>query len=569
MKLKILDKIDLTTLESYDFLFLPWRTEQVGSTIEDFNILHNICFDLLILDFNQILYNFSSHNYLELPESLGGILLNDKIKTTALNLRIQHFTRMLLLNNLEHKNCESIKNNLPKNIYGQLSNKDCVLLLSNYYIYLSRWIYSPLFFILFSLKYKTQIKIPEKYILKWTQFKSETLQILTFFSSRIGKLYSLKAMYFWLTRLNESNLWSANEMLLKNISKSAFNYDDLENNRVFTYADYFDSILGAQIIREFGHHLYFPTKFKNKIKTYDRNVPVNFLDSQIYDRTNASLKAIHKSEKKKKILINSTSNANNVTNSEFLEIFKFLKHYSSAHFMGHICELFGFIQLALTNTKLKNEEFIIIPGSAIRIKSKNGIKQGPDGLIASIVKSNKEVKLVVAGIIEMKSYRISLNKIQQQIQSHRLRMENEKIQLIKYKEDLCNVFAFEDDIDKNEIIEVDKVTFTKNLESIAIVPSYKRDSKIKQEITLVELPWLPLGFKKMGLYFFLWIVQNFGRIGAELDYNRGISNWVKIMKRILDEEVLSKRNKNEIVKLLQYFKQGIKSVDCEWIKIDR
>lgn len=45
----------------------------------------------------------------------------------------------------------------------------------------------------------------------------------------------------------------------------------MENNRIFTYADYFGSVLGAQMAREFGGWLRFTVRSDWKPAAYDRD----------------------------------------------------------------------------------------------------------------------------------------------------------------------------------------------------------------------------------------------------------------------------------------------------------
>jgi len=555
-----------------NFPFLPWRREKIALFSEEHKELSCICHNFLYLDFCQFLYSSEYKKPLEFhfkQENFDKKMLCDSSSMIALNLNLLHFSRLQFLSNLISKRAGLLLKNVNTGIYPSINDSTANFLYNKYNDFLKKWCFSPIFFMLFSLPYKTKIHLPIDLLSDWVLLKKDIEDILDFFNSFLHSKLVMKVLYFWLTRMHEANLWDGKDAALKTFCEKAFFYDDMENNRVYSYADYFGTAMGGQFIREYGRFLYFPVHHSQKIKNYNRNEAVDFLDKQVYDRLGSCLVAAGKGLKGK-LLLDAITKPDSISDDEALQVLRFLKYYSSVHFMGHISELFGLCMAQMIENYIFDSDVVCIPGSSIFINTDKGIKQGPDGIFGNILQEDGKSELIIEGLIEVKSYQVSQKKLQLQLEQHAKRLIDNKVLLTASSLDSLGIWlpkeTVGDDIDI-KTFTIDKVTISKKLQYIAIVPSYK---KTRQNIStndryhLLEMPWSPKGFKSMSLYFIIWIVENYGRIGDEDNYDKGRICLKTLLERLDESKILKRSDMYMIKNLIEALNVNIGNPDKYW-----
>lgn len=565
-------RIDKVKMNKLSFPFLPWRREKVGITADEYQELIAICYDFLYLDFCQMLYNSGYKESLEFhfqQNDFAQKMLSDSSSIMALQLNLLHFNRLQFLSNLTSKRANFLSQNISIEIYPNINNRIADILLNIYDEFLKKWCFNPIFFMLFSLPYNQQLHVPSYLWTDWACLKKDIEDILDFFNDFIHSELIVKIFYFWLTRLHEANLWDKENDALKSFCKSAFFYDDMENNRVHTYADYCGTSMGGQFIREYGIFLDFPIHYKDKIKSYDRNKAVEFLDRQVYDRLGSCLVAAREG-KKGKLLVNAIIQPNSISDDEALEVLRFLKYYSSVHFMGHIGELFGLAMAQMASNDIFDLDVVCIPGSSISINTKNGIKQGPDGIFGNIIHIDGKLQLIIEGLIEVKSYRVSQKNLQQQLKQHAMRLLENDVLLTASSLHELGVWLPKETIENTidiESFKIDKVCMSEKLQYIAIVPAYKKERQnffLNDNFHLMEMPWNPKGFKAMALYFIIWIVENYGRIGDENNYEIGRNSLDVLLRRLEKVKTLKNSDIYMVQGLLKSLKVRIGNPDEYW-----
>ena len=180
---------------------------------------------------------------------------------------------------------------------------------------------------------------------------------------------------------------------------------------------------------------------------------------------------------------------------------------------------------------------------------------------------NDKFHLKIFGIIEIKSYRVSPKIFLNQFTNHLDRLKKNQIKLIVRKdENQIMRWAQKNEIgdEAYQISSVESIEFDDKVEFIAVIPSSFR-KRVNSEISFIEMPWLPFGFQLMGYTFIYWIIENFGRIGNESNYEIGKKSWIINLERILKNDRLSNRDKQSIKLFLQFLKYGIQSPDNYWV----
>jgi hypothetical protein len=546
--LYIIHSIEIDKIVNLDFPFLPYRKERICMTATESHQMNSICYDLLYLDCCQALYNCGYKKSLEFhfeQKDFDKKMLCDSIGIMALNLNLIHFSRLQFLSNLMSKRTNFLMQNISTEIYPRIDKHVGMILLNKYNEFLEKWCFSPIFLMLFTLPYNEKLKLSTNLFSHWIIFKKDIKSLLDFFNTYVDAQLMIKVFSFWLNRIHEANLWNDKDNVLKTFCKRAFFSDDIETNRVYSYADYFGTIMGGQFIREYGRFLYFPVYSENKIKNYDRNKVVEFLDRQVYDRLSSCL-AVAGEGQKGKLLVDAVTQPSKVSNDEALEILRFLKYYSSVHFMGHIGELFGLSMAQMASKSIFNSDIVCIPGSSIFINTDKGVKQGPDGIFGKIIQKQDKLHLIIEGLIEIKSYRVSYKKLQAQLKQHLQRLIDNEILLTASSFDSSGQWfskeTIGDDI-KIKTFKINQVHISNKLQYIAIVPSYKKRRQclfMAENYHLLEMPWSPKGFRSMALYFIVWVVENYGRIGDESNYQKGKDSLKILLDRLKKVRMLKK-----------------------------
>ncbi len=566
MHLDFLNKVTLEDLERYFFLLSPWREKNVELKDRENYLLHAISKDLFILDFVQCL---ASHGIKEpiyeikvKSESIGTKLVTDTVNFIALTLELQNFTRLQFCLNWNIDDiCLQVFNTKCK-----IEQNEILFLIDQYLRFLDYSLKSRLFYILFNSPYNKNLIVSDRMSPLWLNYLWAFSILIKQFQNYFTDVSIFKFFRFWLTRLHQAGAWSSNLIDLKHISAQCAFYDDPENNRIFTHVDYFGSILGAQYLREYSSHIQFPVLSNNIIES--RYQSIEHIDEQIYNRMSACMVAAQGSESGE-ILTGISTGTIFYDDSVVLKAFNFLKYFSSAHFMGQLGELFG---LSLVNSRynLNSSEIVCIPGSSILIRTKKGAKQGPDGLLASVAFDNNQFIITIHAVIEVKSFRISKNKLASQLYNHLKRLKEGTVELIYNEGDDCiKYFAPKIGIGKNcyKSSLVKKIEFSDKVEYIGVIPSSAR--KIyPSPVALIEMPWFPTGFRLMGYSFMCWVIVNLGRVGNGGDYQKGKYSWIKRLELLLKNEKVNYRDKRSVEAFLDILKNGINNPDNYWVPLN-
>jgi hypothetical protein len=299
-----------------------------------------------------------------------------------------------------------------------------------YLEFIYRWGSSKVFVRLFSLPYKTHLQLPDSENALWIGYLNDLESLLNVVFDTIGRKNAFRLLQFWLSRTHEADLWPEDfgNRPLKTFCKKCFEDDDPENNRVHTYAEYGNSLLAAQLIRDSARELYFPIHgFK-----YSGTVNDGFhqwVDGEIYNRM-AMCALNAKNHPMAEIIIRACREPASVTDEESVKVLRYLKWFSGTHFMGHWGELVGLpLVIRYLNNKFPGG-LSCIPGSALRLKGKYGWQQGPDGLLAKVNWEGGEICLDIYGIIEIKSYNPSTKRIKNQLKRHMERLRDHEMKVM-------------------------------------------------------------------------------------------------------------------------------------------
>ena len=564
IELKFLNQSSLAEVKSFSFLFYRFREERIVLSIKESRILHSICYDLLILDFIQCL---ASHG-IEEPlneincdnNSIGKLILTDHVNYLALTLGLQNFTRIQFMLNWGQLEL-TLKIYEP---HKKIEITEVDGLIEDYINFIQYSMNNGIFYLLFSSPYNSKLILSKQLEPLWVEFLNRLSIVINKFQVYFSSISVNKFFAYWLRRVHQASTWGQEFDNLKSTSEKCWLYDDPENNRIYTHTDYFGSILGAQYLREYSEFIRLPV-FKRKQHIENRYSHLEHIDQLIYNKMAKCIVAASDSNYGEYIT-KISNGTGSYDDQKILKTFNFLKHFSSSHFMGHIGELFA---LSLVNFQIRrlNTKIICIPGSSILIKNKNGVKQGPDGLIATVVYINDKFHLKIFGIIEIKSYRVSPKIFLNQFTNHLDRLKKNQIKLIVRKdENQIMRWAQKNEIgdEAYQISSVESIEFDDKVEFIAVIPSSFR-KRVNSEISFIEMPWLPFGFQLMGYTFIYWIIENFGRIGNESNYEIGKKSWIINLERILKNDRLSNRDKQSIKLFLQFLKYGIQSPDNYWV----
>ena len=105
------------------------------------------------------------------------------------------------------------------------------------------------------------------------------------------------------------------------------------------------------------------------------------------------------------------------------------------------------------------------------------------------------------------------------------------------------------------------------IQQVGVVPAYRRQKhqSTSNDLVIVPMPWRPQGFRTMGFHFSLWLIENFGRVDAPDDYERGPTAWHAILKTFLDSGSSSKRiDKSTAHSLLSVIESRAEIADTFW-----
>ncbi len=166
-----------------------------------------------------------------------------------------------------------------------------------------------------------------------------------------------------------------------------------------------------------------------KPAAYDRDGVADWMEDHLYGRLPASLMALTSSQAGD-VLRRAATVPESVTDEELESAFRILRHYTVVHVMGHLGETFGTMVLKQQLAGAVPDDVCYTPGQAIWVEGEGGRKQGPDALLARVQwKPDGTLKLEIAGIVEMKAYRVSEPKLLAQIHQHEQRMAAGKVSL--------------------------------------------------------------------------------------------------------------------------------------------
>ena len=156
------------------------------------------------------------------------------------------------------------------------------------------------------------------------------------------------------------------------------------------------------------------------------------------------------------------------------------------------------------------------------------------------------VEVEVLGLVEVKAYRRGVKALKDQLRKHRRRWIQGEVKLLAEEPSDTARWLPWRSLSENPNRREFTVTashWPDQARQIAVVPTYRRrgtDSKA-EDLLIVPMPWQPSGFRSMGFHFSLWLIENFGRVGAPDDYDRGPLAWQSLLTRFLKSSGASKR----------------------------
>lgn len=497
---------------------------------------------LLRLDFAQML--FDGGWAVALKQALAdaqtrGWLRSDDALRLSLDLGLRHFTRLKLLASLGcGRGAGLMRNGMRQDIYPKLADSEAGEWMEGYERMLMRWI-CPLPGVAVGGRAGEEpplwVPPPEH---RWEEMLMEVSSLAEKIRRQVGERAMFRGMNFWFTQLHQLDRWPAGWDELRKLCAEAWQRDDMESNRVFTYADYFGSVLSAQMAREFGGWLRFTVRPEWKPAAYDRDGVADWMEDHLYGRLHASLAALT-SSRTGDILRRAATAPDSVTDEELTFAFRILRHYTVVHAMGHLGETFGTMVLKQQLAGKVDDDVCFIPGQAIWVEGEDGRKQGPDALLARVHRQQDgRVKLEVVGIVEKKAYRVSATRLLEQIHQHEQRMTAGKVTLLTLTppngEAVWHGRAEMNADGAISEITVTELSWSADLRRIAVLPAAKRAAKAphpSQEV--IEMPWTPTGFRRMGWRVLAWYGENLGRTADPNDYELGRTSWINCVERLL------------------------------------
>jgi len=546
-KTLLLNQVDKK--DKLGFAFCPWREKKCGLTKHDWEMLLQVAEELFLLDGAQCFYDLGYQSYLDelfaVNRGLSKKLNREPIRTMALNLNLMNFNRLAFHAGIRSLLCEPVFINShakpediekmwrsylePRSIDPARYECKAECAWERYVQLIYKWVYSKVFVWLFTLPYKTHLRLPVSENILWTDYLNNLGPLLKVLFDTMGRKGAFRLLQFWLRRTYEAGLWPGDieDQNLKTFSRECFENDDPENNRVYTYAEYGDSFRAAQLIRDSAGELYFPVHGLKYPGSTANEKFHQWVDEEIYNRmTLCALNA--KNHPAAKIIIRACKEPSSVTDEESLRALRYLKWFSGTHFMGHWGELVG---LPLVIRYLKKKFFkgvSCIPGSALRLKGKYGWQQGPDGLLAEVNWQGNEICLDIYGIIEVKSYNPSAKKIENQLKRHleRLRYHEMDVMIFDAAEGRERWVPW-DTAPKGvntRRLNVSMIRWKEPLLNIIVQPfrlSRSASKRKEDDYLKIFLPWKRLGFRGMGVGFTAWLIQNLARTLKPDDYYLG------------------------------------------------
>lgn len=228
-----------------------------------------------------------------------------------------------------------------------------------------------------------------------------------------------------------------------------------------------------------------------------------------------------------------------VTNEELEDAFRILRHYTVVHVMGHLGEAFGTMVLKQQLAGAVPEDVCYIPGQAIWVEGEGGRKQGPDALLARVQwKPDGTPRLEIVGIVEMKAYRVSAAKLLAQIHQHERRMAEGKVSLLTLTppngEPMWHGRAEMNAEGVSAEIQVSELSWSDDFRRIAVLPAPKRAFNARHpSLEVIEMPWTPTGFRRIGWRVLAWYGENLGRTADANDHELGRASWIACVERLL------------------------------------
>ncbi|MCL4205484.1 MAG: hypothetical protein KJ000_23625 [Pirellulaceae bacterium] len=453
-----------------------------------------------------------------------------------------------------------------------LSDAQAKAIWNTYQDFLKQWVFSPVFLALFTLPYKTALTLSAELEPVWTRFLAELSSLVRLVEQAWKPPAGYRFLRFWLSRVHEAKCWPPGEEYrrLQNACAACWQYDNPDSNRVLTYADYCGSIQAGQFIRQSAAELYFPVSGSMWSGPVDDSRHLDWLDRQLYDRM-ASCVASAQGHPKGELLVRSCREPDSLTEDDIVTLLRFLRFYSGVHFMGHLGELIGLPLVIRTLRSHLPPTATCIPGSSIRIRTDRGWQQGPDAVLANVQLQGTTADVEVLGLVEVKAYRRSVRALKDQIQKHRRRWIDGEVRLLGEEPNATARWLPWWSLSKNpnrHEFTVTNSTWPDRVREIGVVPAHRRRAAKAgaDDLLCVPMPWQPAGFRSMGLYFCLWLIENFGRVLDPDDYDLGPLGWQSFLMRFLNANGPAQRiEKSTARSLLAVIESRGENPDQHWV----
>jgi len=215
------------------------------------------------------------------------------------------------------------------------------------------------------------------------------------------------------------------------------------------------------------------------------------------------------------------------------------------------------------------ENATCIPGSSIRIRSDRGWQQGPDAVLADVQLDGESVEIEILRPVEVKAYRQTAKNLGEQLAKHRRRFKAGDVHLLAETQvehpRWLPWSPISENPNRKEFL-VTRCNPSGSLVNVCVVPARRRiPPKGRDTDSLwIRMPWFPQGFRWMGLHFSLWLIENFGRVEAPDDYDRGPEAWRRLLPRLLKSKQPSRHDKAAAKPLLDILESRGRNPDEFW-----
>lgn len=553
---------------------LPWRREPCGLSSSDWVLLQRCCLDLLRLDAAVLFAEEGDPRPLwTAAESAYGdprVLRHEGVRGLARTLRLLNFNRFAF-----RRTCGASVSDAVRSFAAPLDpapgGEDARDLWEGYDRFLRRWVFSSVFVELFALPYRTNLTVSESAAAAFQGLLGEVAALVERTGALWGWPRGFRLLNFWLRRLREAAAWPEGEAFaeLHRACDACWKFIDPDDDRAQNYAGYCGSDLAGQFFREAAAELHFPVHAMRRPEALSNLCAYPWLDAQFYDRLGACTAAARGHPKGAR-LAQACARPNEIPAPEIAELLRFLCSFSAQHFMGHVGELVG-LPLVIRTVRPPCSGFgalSCIPGSSLRVRTVGAWQQGPDAVLATASIDGDRADLEVVGIVEVKTFPEKPRRLRRQMARHEARLREGEIALaVESSHDGVRWVPWSALLrsPSRTTLSVRACRLRDPVFRVCVLPAQRREMDVTREgYRTVRMPWTGQGFRRMGLHFSCWLIENFGRLEDPADYDRGVLAWQALLRRLLGGVDTSAADRAAAQQLLQVLTGPAPDPDEEW-----